>query len=549
MRKGLLVKKVVTGFSLTTFASASVSFALLKNENSGLEEKEKNTSRRNLWFYTTGALRLGRTAFTIGLIVLDYKYSLHGEDVSLEGYQSKLSQVHTRSATRLRELCYKNSGCYIKVGQHLGVLDYLIPNEYVQVMKVLHNKAPLSTTEEICNVFRQEFGREVTEVFREFDPQPLASASLAQVHKAKLVSGEEVVVKIQHPTVMQNSHVDIFTMELLFKWVSKIFPSLDLQWLADETKKNLPLELDFVHEAGNNERAQEMFKKFKFVKIPKVYRKWTSPKVITMEFCEGGFINDRKYYQDNNIDVKKVMLELGKLYSEMIFEKGYIHCDPHPGNILVVNENSQPVIKLLDHGLYQELPEDIRLAYCKMWTSIFNKDVEGMKGAAEMLGIREKYPLLVCILTSRSWQTIKKGLDEEYTDDEDEIIRRSATTYLTDISIILNNIPRPLLLVLKTNDLIRGIERSLNCRSDASAFFVMFKSCVNALAKNDIKSCISFKCKVHKMISQYWTLLKLSTFFWLTRLSNMIGLTRKNGSNVLVRNNLRNASFVNLLTP
>lgn len=180
-------------------------------------------------------------------------------------------------------------------------------------------------------------------MFVSFDPEPLGVASLAQVHRATLKNGEEVAVKVQHDYVRGNAKVDIVTMDYCVKIMSWIFPDFRLQWLVEESKKNLPVELDFMHEGKNTEKvAQKLIYKFNFIyhrylahfqirthfknvkwlKIPKIYWELTTDRVLVMEYCEGGQVNDLKYLQKNKIDPFDVSNKLGVLYANMIFLNG-----------------------------------------------------------------------------------------------------------------------------------------------------------------------------------------------------------------------------------
>jgi len=124
-------------------------------------------------------------------------------------------QVHLRSAERLREMCWRNGGCFIKVGQHIGALDYLMPAEYVNTMKLLHQHAPESPITDIKNIIAADLGRSVDDLFSNFEDRPIASASLAQVHRAtRRSNGEIVAIKVQHPHIKAHSAVDMATMEV-----------------------------------------------------------------------------------------------------------------------------------------------------------------------------------------------------------------------------------------------------------------------------------------------------------------------------------------------
>nr|XP_033808649.1 aarF domain-containing protein kinase 1 isoform X4 [Geotrypetes seraphini] len=432
-----------------------------------------------------GVVRIGRAVLTTAAISYDYITSLRSVPYGTQEYDDLKSQVHLRSAKRLQDLCCANRGTFIKVGQHLGALDYLLPLEYTHTLKVLHSQAPQSTLREIEQVIREDFGKEIREVFVSFEETPLGAASLAQVHKAVLPDGRTVAVKVQHPKVQTQSSKDIFLMEVLLKVVKYIFPDFEFMWLVEEAKKNLPLELDFLNEGKNCEAVAGMLQNFHFLKVPKIHWELSTKRVLVMEFLEGGQVNDREYMETHGIDVNEISRGLGRLYSEMIFMNGFVHCDPHPGNVLVRKDVAAGTaeIILLDHGLYQLLTEEFRIDYCQLWKSLINADMKGVQHYSRQLGAGDLYPLFACMLTARSWNSVNRGIGKSpVTKAEDVEIRTNAAAYLPQISQLLNNVPRQMLLLLKTNDLLRGIETTLHTRANASSFLIMSRCCVRALA-------------------------------------------------------------------
>lgn len=462
-----------------------------------------------------GAVRFGRAAITVSKIVADYRMSLYSGNITpeSENYGEVKSQTHLRAANQLLDLCCANGGAFVKVGQHLGSLEYLLPVEYVDTMKVLHSNAPESPLEDIFQVIEEELKYSVKDLFVEFDPHPLGAASLAQVHRARLADGREVAVKVQHRAVKSHSKVDMKGMELLVNVVSKIFPDFNFSWLVEEMKKNLPKELDFTHEAKNAEKVADQFSHFPWLKIPSIEWSLTTDRVLVMEFCEGGQVNDCNYMVENSINTKEVSEKIGQLYSEMIFVNGYVHCDPHPGNVLVKKVDKEAQIILLDHGLYTTLTDDFRTTYSKFWLSILNANLKEIQRYGEILGVGELYGLFACMVTARSWDSISKGIDKkERTSGEQDEIKADAAKYLPEISAVLNRVPRQMLLIFKTNDLLRGIEFSLDTQDSMKSFITMSRYCVKSVFSHQRLLCNSVACSIRANLGEFWEQFKISIY-------------------------------------
>ncbi|GJZ47287.1 putative ABC1 protein [Tanacetum coccineum] len=240
--------------------------------------------------------------------IANYEYSLLGlpED-SIERARVK-HEVHTRSARRLEELCFKNGGIYIKLGQHIGQLEYLVPQEYIKTLREsMLNRCPTSSYDQVCQVVKKELGGEPEEIFDEFDPVPIASASLAQVHVARTHEGQKVAVKVQHMHMTDTAAADYATVEFIINTLHWLFPSFDYRWLVDEVHDSLPKELDFLNEAKNSIKCMDNFRKLSphiadYVYAPKVYWNLSTTKLLTMEFVEGAEVNDLKSIQKLGIN-------------------------------------------------------------------------------------------------------------------------------------------------------------------------------------------------------------------------------------------------------
>ena len=304
-----------------------------------------------------GAIRLGRAALSVSLIGVDYKRTLFSSSTpkhETQEYEEAKSKVNQRSANRLLDLCNKNGGVFIKVGQHIAALGYLFPDEYVNTLKVLHATAPRMNLEDVYAVIKEDTGQDAKDLFKEFEDEPLGTASIAQVHKAKLKeTDEEVAVKVQHRYVKKHSLIDIKTCYFLVKAVKYAFPQFEFMWLAEQMKKNLTDELNFLQEAENTEKVSKLLTHLPGVRVPKIHWNLTSERILVMEFCKGGKIDDVEYLKKHNIDFEGVSKKVDEMYASMIYKHGYVHCDPHPGNVLVhKNKVGVDEVILLDHGLY-----------------------------------------------------------------------------------------------------------------------------------------------------------------------------------------------------
>lgn len=463
-----------------------------------------------------GVVRLGRAAATVFTIGKHYQQELYQAkvDPNSEEYEQLKSKAHEFGAQKLLELCCANKGVYIKVGQHIGALDYLLPPEYVRTMRILHSSAPQSSLSDVLTVLKEDLKKDPSEVFESIEPKPLGAASLAQVHRATLKDGTVVAVKVQHRSVKNNSYVDIKSMSALVKLTSFVFPDFKFEWLVDETKKNIPQELDFYQEGKNAEKVQSMFSGYHWLKVPKIYWDLTTPRVLTMEYVEGGQANDLQYLRKNNLNPYEVSSKLGRLYSHMIFIHGFVHSDPHPGNVLVRNVDGSAEIVLLDHGLYANLSDNFRWEYSKLWLAILDSNKEAMQRHATNLGVGDLYGLLSCMVAGRTWDTIMTGMrKKKYDSTERQVFQKQVPNILPKITEVLERVNRQMLLVLKTNDLIRSIDYCLNTHTRMTGTMEMTKCCVESAYGEKLKNCHNTWGRIKISLSKELSLLKLNLYY------------------------------------
>jgi len=345
-------------------------------------------------------LRCTRSAFAIAV---DYKWSLFRAPD--EKRDSIMSVVHKRSAERLLHLFQLNGGIFIKVGQHMHALTYLLPSEYTDTMSPLLDKNPHVSFSSVKELVEKELGKSIEDTYDWFEEVPTSSASLAQVHKASY-KGQHVAVKVQYPGLQEQCWGDAKTVERLVSIATLLFPEFKLQWLVKEFNKNLPAELDFYHEAENGQKLVQNFKSSKlrkFVAVPTPVWELTTPRVLTMEWIDGCKANDVECIKAWGIDPAQVGKRMIQIFCEQMYFHGFVHCDPHPGNIFVRKIPGDFQLVLLDNGLYRTLDDKFRLSYASLWLSLLKANEADIKKNSLDLGVKD-YKLFSSMLTTRSWE-------------------------------------------------------------------------------------------------------------------------------------------------
>lgn len=387
--------------------------------------------------------------------------------------------LHQRSAERLLALFKKQGGIYVKAGQHMSSLWYLLPSEYCQIMTELHNKAMSKPFEAILPVLRNELGAPASEAFESLDSVPVAAASIAQVHRARY-NGMDVAVKVQFPGIASQSVGDIRTIELITDFISWAFPEFQFKWLIREFDANLPLELDFTNEAANCNRTRALFEMDPRFTTPQIYH--ATKRVLIMEWIEGTHIDQVDKIRAMGLNPTEIAKDLNRCFSEQIFVHRFVHCDPHAGNVLVrkTKDARNPFqICLLDNGLYRDYTEDFCLDYAKLWMAILKQDEAELSRVAKRIGVSE-HRLFASILTARTWEGVQRSLFAGVKKEELNHIKSQAAVRAAAITEVLAQVPSPLLLLLKTNDLLRSINVALGVPS-LLVFSCTMHACQTAL--------------------------------------------------------------------
>jgi len=275
---------------------------------------------------------------------------------------------------RLRMAFEELGPTYIKFGQILSTRPDLIPMEYIQELSKLQDEVPAFPFKEVCKVVASEFGRPPQEIFDSLVEEPQASASIGQVHRAVLKDGEAVAVKFQRPGIRKIIEVDLEIMLHLATLAERHIEELVLHRpvkIIDEFARTLEKEIDYTIEATSMERCARQFLDDPHVYIPKVYREVTTSRVLTAEFIEGIKISDIDRIESAGLDRKVITTRGADLILKQVFEHGFFHADPHPGNIFALTNN---VICLIDFGMVGMVDRQTRDDFVDLLDSIVHQN-------------------------------------------------------------------------------------------------------------------------------------------------------------------------------
>lgn len=374
-------------------------------------------------------------------------------------------------------------------------MNYLLPLEWTTTFIPLQDKCPVSSLESIQQMYKQDTGDELFDYFSEFSPEPIGAASLAQVHLATLKeNGQRVAVKVQHPSLAQWAPLDLALTKFTFQTLKRFFPEYDLEWLSSEMEVSLPQELDFQQEAANAVRTKEYFSHIPELPlvIPQVIS--AQKRILVMANESGHRLDDLEYLDANGIDRDEVSAMLARIFNEMIFGEGApLHCDPHGGNIAIRKNDSRrrgPYganfdVILYDHGLYRDIPMDLRRSYAKMWLAVIDGDMDRMKKYVyEVAGVGEdKFPLFASAITGRDFTVVSSSITADKSEDEKKSMGDALQEgLLADLVQMLGQVPRIILLILKTNDLTRSLDENLQTRSGPlRSFLILARYCMRTV--------------------------------------------------------------------
>jgi len=297
--------------------------------------------------------------------------------------QAAWDRAHARTGRAIHRLATRYGGAFIKVGQVLGSRGDLLPAPLVEPLRALHDRVPPRPFDRLRRHVEHELRRPLADVFAHVDEQALAAASLAQVHRARLLTGEEVVLKIQYPEARRLFPVDLRSMRRgvrVARWLAKV----DLRPVADELAELIMLELAFDREAESTERVRAAFAADPRVRVPRVYKDLSTDRLLVLEYLEGIPLSQPDALRAAGLDLRRVAESVAAIYATMIFEHGFFHADPHPGNLRVLPDGE--TIALLDFGLAKQLPPGFADAIAAMIVKAMSGDIPAALVAARSVG-------------------------------------------------------------------------------------------------------------------------------------------------------------------
>ncbi len=319
-----------------------------------------------------------RTFDVIGrLITVLWKFISYGLGVWLDRLTRRTAQHERKRAIQLRQTLTDLGPAFIKVGQALSTRPDLASPVYLEELTKLQDQLPPFPNELAYQFIEEELGDRPENIYAELSPNPIAAASLGQVYKGKLKTGETVAVKVQRPGLSERIALDIYLLRTIAVWVQKRFTMIrsDLVAIMDEFGHRIFEETDYTQEGHNAERFQKLYGHLKEIYVPRIYWEYTGRRVLTMEWVNGTKLTNLEAIAAQGIDAR-YLIEVGVQCSlRQLLEHGFFHADPHPGNLLASPDGK---LVYLDFGMMSEVKPYQRYGLLEAVVHLVNRDFEGL---------------------------------------------------------------------------------------------------------------------------------------------------------------------------
>ncbi|NML65127.1 AarF/ABC1/UbiB kinase family protein [Hymenobacter sp. RP-2-7] len=367
---------------------------------------------------------------------------------------------------RIRLIIEELGPTFIKLAQALSNRADLLPEALIDELEKLQSNVPPFATAEARQIVEAELGRPLGAVFREFDDVPLGSASIGQVHRARLHSGEEVVVKVQRPGVREKVESDLRLLHELVRLTGNFLRNQGLanpQDVIDAFERSMTKELDYTQEARAMEQLRQLYESYTSFYIPKPYRELSTAKVLVIEFVAGCKITDTAQLLAWGLRPETIAETGMDVYLTQIFEFGFFHADPHPGNVLVRPDGT---LVLIDFGMVGKLTKQQKYAFAGVFIGMARQDARSMAVSFRRLALSSDIPDM------RAFENDLSLLIEDFAvlDVQDMRMSDLADALQGIIYKYKLQVPGAIFLILRALVILEGIGRVLHPRFNTFEF-------------------------------------------------------------------------------
>ncbi|OXM87485.1 ABC1 kinase family protein [Paenibacillus rigui] len=339
---------------------------------------------RHLQRYHEIARAFGRNGFGFLVKELGLPELLSGSRIGLQERREARSRT---LGERIRLFLEELGPTFVKIGQIASTRPDLLPAHIIDELVKLQDQVPAFPFEQVCEVLEHEFGEPLEQLFAEFEPSPMAAASIGQVHLARLHSGEQVAVKIQRPNIRSVVETDLEILDNLarlaehrLEWAAKY----QVRDMVYELSQSLRSELDYTNEGRNAQRIAKAFEQDNRIRFPAIYWDYTSKTVLTMGFLGGVKTNELDRLEELGVDRKQLAETIAQIVFKQVFVDGLFHADPHPGNILILPDGT---VGLIDFGMIGRLTPMMKYHFGSLVIALRRNHTEGLIKAIDGLGI------------------------------------------------------------------------------------------------------------------------------------------------------------------
>lgn len=328
--------------------------------------------------------RIRKAYWTAFVVYFSYFWlSFRRRFMGRKWYEKRLPALHIRNAERVKRAILELEGLFIKMGQLLSVMSNFLPEAFQRPLEALQDRLPARPYNEVRQRILEELGKTPEELFSRLEEAPIATASIGQAHRATLLDGTEVVVKVQHFGIEEIARVDLDIIQRLTRIYSWIVDIKGMEYLYTQIRQMIEEEMDFRNEMRVMEIIRKNLADEPEVSIPEVFEAYSTGRVMTTRYCTGVKIADLSQLDAWGIDRRALAARLLRVWCRMVFKDGFYHADPHPGNILV-SENGH--LCLLDFGATAHLSPQIRQGITQLIEATVKNDTEGMVEACRTMG-------------------------------------------------------------------------------------------------------------------------------------------------------------------